>query len=847
MPIHLAFLALLVGSGQAKRPGPPPRVFPVAKILGKSPDAAKPIFDAVRSKLKERRSWVPPRGHQESPHPEPDSLTDISGNHGSGTFFLDFGEGAPMPIIFGKFEDGKVACVELRTPKPLTWQQHLQMAGLSSVGVRAKRLVPRLFVLEGINGLPVGTRVTRTLDQAGDGSEIEFRLAPKRSERIPISSLCDYSKVMVGWGEVGRDVTVDRNPLTIGGRTFTHGMGTHSVSKIAFELKGKSSSFRSWVGVDDETKGKGSVIFKILGDGKILWESGVMRGGEPAKRVDVELKGVKRLELVVQDAGDGIDDDHADWGHAVLDWTDPATRPQFLPTGGRQGTYTLPPVQDRTYASYPIQRFKCVFVVADDDGSYRHTSDDGRKNRLETAQDCARIVAEINAAYAPAGIQLDYDATSYVRRNSTALNRRFFSPLSGGPIPSEKELREPSKMPPMPMVEEYSRARDALREEFPDRIVFVFMSDALWTWRGDKGRWDITTTSGGWSGPEGVNCICGTNAPVCIHELGHYFGLDHTHDKRPNRSTFETEVSRALTNGQTFEEAMARYDADGLPDTPADPGQLIFEGYEPFRSQPYEFVFTGPGGTVTTVYLRPDAAYNWMSYYREHRSPHPRTGRVEGRFSRLQCMVMYTRASQRPWRPVFEAVHKGDVQKVGELTRAILSRRTDETARFYGRIARSWPAPKSALTPAKVATSASQIFLSDFAEAEVSVGWGRPTYNRGPLDRDHSTFLTVGGRIFGKGIHAHAPSRIAYDLGGVWTRFTVKAGVMDHSRFGGTVQFQIVGDGKVLANSSTLRCLQLHEFSLDVTGVRTLSLEASDGGDGAKNDWAAWLDPKLTR
>lgn len=119
------------------------------------------------------------------------------------------------------------------------------------------------------------------------------------------------------------DVSVDKNPLTIGGKKFTHGMGTHAVSKFACDLRGKALAFRSFVGVDDETKGKGSVIFKVLGDGAVLWESGVMKGGEPAKRINVKLKGVKRLELVVEDAGDGIEDDHADWGHAVLDWTDP--------------------------------------------------------------------------------------------------------------------------------------------------------------------------------------------------------------------------------------------------------------------------------------------------------------------------------------------------------------------------------------------------------------------------------------------------------------------------------------------------------------------------------------------
>ena len=62
----------------------------------------------------------------------------------------------------------------------------------------------------------------------------------------------------------------------------------------------------------DETKGSGSVEFRVIANGKTLWSSGVMRGKQPAKEVDTDVSGLKTLILQVGDAGDGIDHDRAD-------------------------------------------------------------------------------------------------------------------------------------------------------------------------------------------------------------------------------------------------------------------------------------------------------------------------------------------------------------------------------------------------------------------------------------------------------------------------------------------------------------------------------------------------------
>ena len=87
------------------------------------------------------------------------------------------------------------------------------------------------------------------------------------------------------WGQPHANRSVDGHPLALGGKRFEHGLGTHANSVFRIALGGKAERFTATVGVDDEVGKQGSVVFKVIGDGKTLWESGVLRGGDPAKEV----------------------------------------------------------------------------------------------------------------------------------------------------------------------------------------------------------------------------------------------------------------------------------------------------------------------------------------------------------------------------------------------------------------------------------------------------------------------------------------------------------------------------------------------------------------------------------
>lgn len=53
-----------------------------------------------------------------------------------------------------------------------------------------------------------------------------------------------------------------------------------------------------------DTYGNGRAVFRIIGDGQTLFESGSPPLGSPAGSFDVDVSGVKLLTLAVDDAND---------------------------------------------------------------------------------------------------------------------------------------------------------------------------------------------------------------------------------------------------------------------------------------------------------------------------------------------------------------------------------------------------------------------------------------------------------------------------------------------------------------------------------------------------------------
>ena len=120
--------------------------------------------------------------------------------------------------------------------------------------------------------------------------------------------------------------------MRIAGRYFERGVGLQSVSVIPLQLDGRGIRFRALVGADDMGNRSLPVHFYVLGDGQILYQSGPMLVGDPARPVDVDLRGVKRMGLLVIDTVGGISNKrtYANWAEARLDMTD-GKPPRHIP------------------------------------------------------------------------------------------------------------------------------------------------------------------------------------------------------------------------------------------------------------------------------------------------------------------------------------------------------------------------------------------------------------------------------------------------------------------------------------------------------------------------------------
>jgi alpha-galactosidase len=137
----------------------------------------------------------------------------------------------------------------------------------------------------------------------------------------------DLSLVSAGWGSPQADKSVTGKPIMIAGQKFDRGLGTHADSLARIDLQGGAEKFSALVGVDDAAASDcASITFTVIGDGKVLWRSGLMRLGQPAKKVEVNLNGVRTLLLVADSTKDGVNYDHADWADAkfVVAGTRPA-------------------------------------------------------------------------------------------------------------------------------------------------------------------------------------------------------------------------------------------------------------------------------------------------------------------------------------------------------------------------------------------------------------------------------------------------------------------------------------------------------------------------------------------
>lgn len=148
-------------------------------------------------------------------------------------------------------------------------------------------------------------------------------IAAAQGTEVYLSDIA-WASATNGWGPVERNMSNgetaqnDGRTITLNGVQYAKGLGAHATSDITYTLGGFYSRFISDVGLDDETAPNGTVTFQVYVDGTLVYNSGVMDNQSATQNINVSVAGAQQLRLVITDAGDNNNYDHADWANARL-------------------------------------------------------------------------------------------------------------------------------------------------------------------------------------------------------------------------------------------------------------------------------------------------------------------------------------------------------------------------------------------------------------------------------------------------------------------------------------------------------------------------------------------------
>ena len=112
---------------------------------------------------------------------------------------------------------------------------------------------------------------------------------------------------------VGKNTSVAGGALRLDGARYLSGVGLHSRCELTYALAGKYTLFVARAGINDAVRPAGEATLTILGDGKPLLKSTVLRGKDASVPIRLDVKGVKKLTIRVGYGPDEIDTaDHVD-------------------------------------------------------------------------------------------------------------------------------------------------------------------------------------------------------------------------------------------------------------------------------------------------------------------------------------------------------------------------------------------------------------------------------------------------------------------------------------------------------------------------------------------------------
>jgi hypothetical protein len=116
------------------------------------------------------------------------------------------------------------------------------------------------------------------------------------------------------WKVPRQDLAVQGEPLTIAGRGFLRGIGTHARSALQMRLTRPARRLRGMVGMDDEATESAEAVFRIMNwKRERLWSSPKLGHGDAPVAFDVSIEGIEGDVFLVTDSVGPNTGAHTDW------------------------------------------------------------------------------------------------------------------------------------------------------------------------------------------------------------------------------------------------------------------------------------------------------------------------------------------------------------------------------------------------------------------------------------------------------------------------------------------------------------------------------------------------------
>lgn len=146
--------------------------------------------------------------------------------------------------------------------------------------------------------------------------------------------------------------------VTIGGVRYERSLPTRAQSRLYIALDGRAKIFSALGGIDDSAETStysfrgvvGVVRFQVYGDGRLLQQSGLVKKGDPAAKLEASLAGVHELELAV----DGPDGAYANWVNARIVYGAKMPKTIFAPEERAVNRVAVQPPQPRLNGAWVV-------------------------------------------------------------------------------------------------------------------------------------------------------------------------------------------------------------------------------------------------------------------------------------------------------------------------------------------------------------------------------------------------------------------------------------------------------------------------------------------------------------